>query len=606
VLATLLIGPFLLVAPVRAAAAVPDPERSSDTLTGWHWWHSKSESQLKSLYKSKGERIIDIEVQSANPYRFSAALVRNKGPYGRKWWWWFGQSRNQVVAKTDAKTGRIIDLEPYTVNGNRQFAFVMVKNTGDSKKGWWWNYDLTAKQVTKDINKHKIRLIDLDSYIVGGKRRYSYVGIKNKGTDRTAWWWYHNVSPAFVKKKLAEHEARLIDIERPRQGKLSVVMQRNEGRFWLYYYGLSEQRLNEVTWSNGVRIADIERYKVNGKTRFAAVMIDNADDESARLRSIFRKSVWRDSYFGVYVKRVNGKRYSGLAHNRPYQPLSVMKLVPHLYVMDLFDRGAANLDLRAGISWIAPKGDKDAVFCPGDGGETETYSESLRTTLTRALGESLNRAHEALLNKYTPEAITDRIQELGMKRTDMYYGCRHPDKLDWLSSRTTLVDMGWLFEGVETKVFFPEQWLETRNEFYGLMANWDVGPIKSVVEEEAAKLGKSSVVSSFMEWVELKGKGGGADPCDEDGNCKANRAYSYRTLLPFKVEVRGQTVTAQVPFVGGFFGLEMQAPCTEAAAQNPDEVSAECLAWAAEMRDIWKKLSGEPLRPAIREALQTW
>ena len=39
----------------------------------------------------------------------------------------------------------------------------------------------------------------------------------------------------------------------------------------------------------------------------------------------------------------------------------------------------------------------------------------------------------------------------------MYYGCKHSGKPDWLSNRTTLTDMGELFEGVDTKAFFPQQ-----------------------------------------------------------------------------------------------------------------------------------------------------
>lgn len=604
----LLFSLLSMLVPVPATAAVPDPERSSDAITGWHWWHNVSESQLKSKYESKNERIIDLEVDRTGPHRFTAALVRNKGPYQRAWWWYFGKSRNQVVAKTAAKKGRIIDLEPYTVNGQRRFAFAMVKNTGGAKKGWWWNYDLTASQVTKDINKHGIRLIDLDSYKVGGKRRYSYVGIRNKGVDKRAWWWYHNVSASFVSNKLNEHKARLIDVERPAPGKMTVVMQRNEGRFWLWYHGMTEQRLNEITWSNAVRIIDIEKYKVSGKTRYAAVMLDNANSEAARLRSIFRKSVWKDSYFGVYLKRVRGQRYGRLAHDRLYQPLSVMKLVPHLYVMDLFDKGAVDLDDPRGMSWVAPVDDPDAVHCVGAPGNTQTYWESIRTTLTRALGESLNRAHEALLNKYTPEAITARVKEMGLKRTNMYYGCKYPDKPNWLSSRTTLVDMGKLFEGVETQAFFPQQWQLTRNEFYGLMASWNKAPVKTVVESEAAKLGLSGVVDAFMASVEVKGKGGGADWCDGNGKCRASRAFSHRTLLPFKVEeANGRLRTDLIPFVGGFFGLDMPAPCVEDSAhKTPDEVTQQCLAWDAKMHEIWNQLSGEPLRPAIRQALKSW
>ena len=49
-----------------------------------------------------------------------------------------------------------------------------------------------------------------------------------------------------------------------------------------------------------------------------------------------------------------------------YQPLSVLKLIPHLYVMDKLDKdpGLDMLDQANGISWVAPKNKPDEVWCP--------------------------------------------------------------------------------------------------------------------------------------------------------------------------------------------------------------------------------------------------
>jgi hypothetical protein len=70
-----------------------------------------------------------------------------------------------VTATINAEKDRLIDLELYTVNGQRFFACVWVLNDGGAGKRWHWNYDLTVDQVTDEINKHKIRLIDLHSYL---------------------------------------------------------------------------------------------------------------------------------------------------------------------------------------------------------------------------------------------------------------------------------------------------------------------------------------------------------------------------------------------------------------------------------------------------------
>ena len=594
-------------APLAQSAAV-DPERNLSTPTGWQWWKNRSEAQVNAL-RAAGWRLTDVEVERRAPYRFTGAFVHDSGPYARKGGWWYGKSRDQVVALTKGAGRRLIDLEPYTVGGKRRFAIVTVRNEGEAAKGWWWNYDLTAAQVRADIDKHGIRLIDLDTYVVGGQRRYSYVGIKNAGVDARAWWWYRNVSPAFVQAKAEQHNARLIDIERPRKGKLTVVMVRNEGVYTRHAYGMTQSKLSRFVASNGVRITDLERYG----NRWAAVMIDNVDAETARLRSIVLESPYRSGYFGVFAKRVDGPTHVGLAHHDRYQPMSVLKLVPHLYAMDRLDAGEVDLDADA-IDWTAPKGKPDEVWCAGQGGQTQSYSSPLRTTLERALRESLNRAHESLLNTYGPETITDRVQALGLERTELYFGCTYPGEKDWLSNRTTLAEMGELFEGVETKQYFPSHWQQVRDEFYGLMASWPADWFRSVVADEAAKAGKSAVVNDFVERIDLRGKGGGADSGNADGTWNTGRAFSYRVTFPTRVRIprrggRGPAPEIVVPraHVGGFFVNDMTAPCLEATAvSQPRSVSQACRDYAEAMGDTFAELTAEAQRTAIREALATW
>jgi ABC-type glycerol-3-phosphate transport system substrate-binding protein len=156
-------------------AAVQDPERNATTPTRWHFWVGQKKSKIDQLAKNAGERVVDVNVDSVTPLRFSAVLVRNSGPYARTGGWSFG-SEADVTNKINAKKGRLIDLEPFTLFGKRFFAYVWVKNSGVAGKGWHWNYDLTVKQVVAEINKYKVRLIDLGSYVVNGKRRYSYIG----------------------------------------------------------------------------------------------------------------------------------------------------------------------------------------------------------------------------------------------------------------------------------------------------------------------------------------------------------------------------------------------------------------------------------------------
>jgi hypothetical protein len=593
------------------AAAVQDPERNATTPTRWHFWVGQTKARIDQLAQGAGERVVDVNVDSVSPLRFSAVLVRNTGPYARTGGWSFG-SEADVTNKINAEKGRLIDLEPFTLFGKRFFAYVWVKNSGTAGKAWHWNYDLTVKQVVSEINKYKVRLVDLGTYVVNGKRRYSYIGIENKGVDARAWWWYLNVSPAFVQQKAQANGARLIDVERPSPGLISVIMQRNnESAYSRHVYDYALTDLLRFQASNGVRITDLERYVKNGNVRYAASLIDNASAENRRVRSIWRSSTMAnapngtDAWFGIYAKEVKGSVDVGLANTMAYQPLSVLKLIPHLYVMDKLDRdpGLDMLDQANGISWVSPKSKPDEVWCPGQGGQTQTYSETLRQTLTRGLGESLNRAHEALLKKYNPTAINARIHALGLTNTNVYFGCSYPGKKDWTSNRSTLAELGELFEHVDDRTLFRNHWQQVSGEFYGLMANWGTIGIKNVVVNEAAAAGKSAIVNSFMASVTLNGKGGGTIIPQSDGSFHGGRGFFGRLELPFR-SGRGGRVTVIKTFVGGYFVDNFKAPCNEdTAAQSSDPT---CKSWKTMQNATYDKFMGEPYRLAIRRAIATW
>jgi len=591
-----------------------DPERNATTPIGWHFWIGRSKVDIDQLAHNAGERVINVQVNSTSPLLFNTVMIKNDGPYARTGGWSHG-TEAEVTATLNAGKGRLIDLEPYTVNGQRHFAYVWVRNEGEAGKGWHWNYDLTVDQVTDEINKYNIRLIDLHTYIVNGQRRYSYIGIANEGVDGKAWWWYPDVTPQFVQQEVEENKARLIVVERPSAGLMTVVMQRNdEGAYSRHVYDYTLSDLLRLQASNGVRITDLEEYVKNGNTRYTATLIENATGENRRIRSIWRSSTManapsgNDAWFGIFAKEVGGPVHVGLAQSMTFQPLSVLKLVPHLYVMDLLDKdpGLDLLDDSKGISWTSLKDKPDEIYCPfRDGGAaTQTNTESLRKTLTRALGESLNRAHEALVNKYGSDAINKRIHAMGLQETNVFPGCpQPPGQNDWTLNTTTLSDLGRLFEGVDAKQFFPGHWDKVSSEFYGLMANWDVnGGIKTVVADEAAKAGKSVIVDAFMKKVTLNGKGGGTILPQTDGTFQGGRAFFGRLELPF-LTGPNKAITVK-SFVGGYFVDNFTAPCNEdEAAKSPNQA---CSNWKKKQDATYQLFFGEPFRIAIRNALATW
>lgn len=120
--------PFL--ADVTAAAAQPDPGRILGAPTSWHWYRNRTATQLKSATDKYGDRIIDVDVVGKG--RYTAAMVRNNGPFKRKasGHWFYGKTRDQVVALTKDASRRLIDLEPYVQGGKLRFAGSRVPKEG--------------------------------------------------------------------------------------------------------------------------------------------------------------------------------------------------------------------------------------------------------------------------------------------------------------------------------------------------------------------------------------------------------------------------------------------------------------------------------------------
>jgi hypothetical protein len=602
-----------------------DPDRNSNTPTGWHWWKSRTADQLNAMRK-KGERIINIQRSPTDPGHFDAVLVSNTGVYQRNDGWWFDFSGDQVVAKTKEKNGRITDLKPYTVNGQRLFAFTLIRNEGEAAKGWWWNYDLTPDQITKDINTHGIRLVDLDAYLVNGKTRYSYVGIKNEGVDKKAWWWYPNVDPQFVADRLEEHGARLIDIVVHSQGNLSVIMVKNDGAYWWWGHGRTQTRMEEILATTGSRIVDLESYVVGGERRYAFVSIDNANEESRRLRDLIYRAFSNPKFGenvirGFLVKQVGGSTLANIAAGLRFQPLSTLKLLPYLYTLIEVDEGKATLDDTT-VSWIeATKDDagtelddrKYASCLQFGSANTKPGAAKLGDALPTMMWESHNRTLDAILEKYTPDKISARANQLGLTQTVMYYGCPQADKSAtlWPSNRSTLYDLAKLFEGVEMLQFVAQD--STRQAFFNNMINgdydgssykspitgktsgWNNSFLRNLVKREAGPA-KQGIVEDFLKHVVVRGKGGSGGPSSDEFG------YSdfLHVTLPFKES--GQVVLKS--FLVGWFIYRLKTPpgCPESLA-NDDGV---CQAiWKPE-RDALERFRMELHTTPIRMALATW
>jgi CubicO group peptidase (beta-lactamase class C family) len=268
---------LLLLSLMSILPAAARAERSTTTPTGWWWFQGATLDNVADKI-SQGYRLTDLEIEGVSPFRVSAVLVKNSGAHAKGWWWYYGVSPQFISDKISEHQARIIDMETYVEGGVRKYAVVMVANSGAAAKGWWWYYGLdSAAAISAKLDEKGARLIDIDTFVSGGQRYYNVVMLKNSGADAKGWWWYYNVTPEFIGQKLNENGARLTDIERHDNGTFTVIMEQSQGEYWWWYYGLQTvDQIKHLTTLNNARLIDIEPYFPSpGDKRYAVIMLQN-------------------------------------------------------------------------------------------------------------------------------------------------------------------------------------------------------------------------------------------------------------------------------------------------------------------------------------------
>ncbi len=584
VLASLLLAAF---AAAPAGAAVPDPERNSTVQTSWHWWYGLSASQVEDKYKADGDRIIDIEVQSTSPTRFSVATVRNTGVYARGWHWYHGLTATQLSARIAEKNARLIDLETYESQGKRLFAAVMVVNSGDADKNWHWYHGVSSAALEDRLDEHDSRLIDLESYSAGGETRYAAIMIRNTGVDKKGWWWWRNVPLSTVQNSASTNEARTFSLDRLPNGRYNALQVKRGSEFSTYEVDMDARRVGDFVSQNGGRIVDLDSYLSGGQRRFTAIINDNVDHFNARVRAEARNAPkMRTARFGAWVKQVGGPVSVSLGGDRVFEPASVMKIVHHLYLHKRLEASPAE-DLnaiveyptcpasgRTGLCAIVPLSEKD--LCPTGPGVTATGSTTLDDADRQMMAVSDNRTTRSIELRYGRAALNLFAASTGAKSTRINHdiGCFGPTLND-----ATLADLSVMIEGAQNGTILKTD--AVRRRFFDTMiqVNQTGDPLKALVTEEAKAAGKPSVVSAFMKATVNRAKGGGYA-----GGTRLVQAGFGRMLFPFKVN----GVIQQRAFAyGHFFNCE------------------DCLGDPA-TADAYQALANEKFRAAVRSALATW
>ena len=298
-------------------------------------WLTGVNQQAIDNQNNAGFRIVDIEVETANPITFSAAFVRNAGSYAKAWWWNYGMTDGNVNSMLASNNARLIDLEPYSTPAGVRFAAVMVSNTGaDFASDHGWQFGLTGSQLGSWIgaNQDK-RIIDLQPYTIGGNSFYACVWVQNSGTQQSAWWILYGTSMSTINNFLGPNNARLIDLEEDSSGTFSALMVPGDGKSTYHLTNLQLSQVGRYIDQFASRIIDIERktFFLIGN-RYSIILRQNDNDLAIASNNAMRAQLPLGASSGLSLVRLDGtfSTEAGVKETSVFEPASLMKTA-HLF-----------------------------------------------------------------------------------------------------------------------------------------------------------------------------------------------------------------------------------------------------------------------------------
>lgn len=185
-------------------------ENTGQYAAGWWWYYNQTAAQLSASLAANNARLIDLE-----PYddgngnlRFASVMVDNSGANHKNWWWYYNSSVSSLSSHVSTNNARMVDLEEYVIGSTTYYSGVMIANTGSDARGWWWYTNATASQVGSYLNTNQARLYDLQRRSNGN---FNVVMIQD--TSPVGWYWWYGLSQSEIVPLIDNFGVRIVDLE---------------------------------------------------------------------------------------------------------------------------------------------------------------------------------------------------------------------------------------------------------------------------------------------------------------------------------------------------------------------------------------------------------
>jgi hypothetical protein len=110
------------------------------------------------------------------------------GLSGEPWLWYAGADAATIDHALTTNNARLISLKAFDAGGGQiRFMAAMIVNAGKDSKPSWYYTDLSADQITSNLAANNARLVQISSYLSGGKTHYAAVMVGMAASDAGSW-----------------------------------------------------------------------------------------------------------------------------------------------------------------------------------------------------------------------------------------------------------------------------------------------------------------------------------------------------------------------------------------------------------------------------------
>lgn len=596
------------IGEAAATQANPSTNDQSTTInTGWWTYVGVTASQVGSFLSTNSARPTEIRVENPSVPTFDVTMVANSGVYASGYWWYYGLTPAQVSSTLSSNNARLISLSPYVVGTTLVFAVVEVPNTGAQARSWWWYYGQSPSSIASTVSTNNSRLISLQPYQVSGTTYYAVIEISNSGTDFAdyGWWYSFNQTPSQISTQSQTDGARLIAMAADPGGGFDTIYLGSEGEGWWWYYGESAANLVNLMLGNGARLIDITSYTSGSTTVYAGVGLDNSNplqnpinSSSTRVENYANANGWGGGLTGAYFAPVSNVTKPMVAYNSGYrfEPASSIKVLYLLYSLKQVQAGIDSLS-SSFTYYVDPSDPTNSGVCPQTSWEVPANART--TTLGNALQlmmyNSDNRVTRAMEERYGIANVQAMAAGMGLSHTSLsqpFIGCGFQGAV---RNQLTTSDAALLYSLVKNKQELNSTYTKTffSDELGGVPSSTDY--LVTVINQEAAKLGKSSQASAFESLVVNHWKAGSYSFCMATGCADYKAEFSIAGVLTLPAKNTLGTVVPKSYSYSDFVN-DLYVPCVPGSG-----CTAENAAYA-----MIGQVADEAARGAIDQAFKNW